>query len=333
MDSGWTEWLLVNPLPYLRSQMRLTFRDPALEYWVCRDLLDDKKIEPDCLWESERAVSLLRRQQTNGSWRYPGKSSDPLTSANYDLLETYRNLRILVEMFGFDRRHPAIQNAANYIFSCQTSEGDVRGILGNQYMPYYHGAILELLIKAGYASDAQIVKGLEWLLSMRQMDEGWVVPAQLVPAVDKTQDFWLGALYPPERSKPSSHLATGMALRAFAASPEYRERAEVRAAANLLKGRLFQVDKYNDRKAVSYWFKFQYPFWWTNLLTALDTLYWLGFRRDDGEIAHGLAWFKENQTPDGLWETGYGAGKSAEENRLWVGLAACRMVKNYIQNN
>ena len=31
-------------------------------------------------------------------------------------------------------------------------EGDIRGILGNQTMPYYHGALLELLIKAGYAA-------------------------------------------------------------------------------------------------------------------------------------------------------------------------------------
>jgi hypothetical protein len=42
---------------------------------------------------------------------------------------------------------PTIAKAAEYIFSNQMYEGDIRGILGNQYMPYYHGAILELLIK------------------------------------------------------------------------------------------------------------------------------------------------------------------------------------------
>jgi NAD(P)-dependent dehydrogenase (short-subunit alcohol dehydrogenase family) len=37
--------------------------------------------------------------------------------------------------------------------------------ISNQYMPYYQGAILELLIKASYADDARIEKGLDWFLT------------------------------------------------------------------------------------------------------------------------------------------------------------------------
>ncbi|MGW8251358.1 MAG: prenyltransferase/squalene oxidase repeat-containing protein, partial [Anaerolineales bacterium] len=101
------------------------------------------------------------------------------------------------------------------------------GILGNQYMPYYHGAILELLVKAGYGDDTRLVRGLDWLLTVRQEDGGWVVPAQLVPAREKTSQLWLGPALPPDRSKPSSHLATGMTLRAFVAHPAYRGRSDV----------------------------------------------------------------------------------------------------------
>jgi hypothetical protein len=91
--------------------------------------------------------------------------------------------------------------------------------------------------------------------------------------------------------------------------------------------RLFKADKYNDRKAAAYWCKFQFPFWWTSLVTALDTLSTLGFSEREAPIAAGLEWFVTHQSRDGLWETGYGSGKRAGENRLWVGLAICRILK------
>ena len=91
-------------------------------------------------------------------------------------METYRNLRTLVEVYGFTRDHSTMREAAQFVFSCQTKEGDIRGILGNQYMPYYHGAILELLVKAGFGDDPRLIFGLDWLLSMRQDDGGWIVP-------------------------------------------------------------------------------------------------------------------------------------------------------------
>ena len=314
--------LNVDPLPAL-----LAWRDAALVYWVQRDLLDEPVRPVQTLWEERAAARLTRAQQSDGSWRYRTKPDDPETGANYDLLETYRQLRVLVEMYGLSRDHPVLRNAAEYLFSCQTAEGDIRGIIGNQYMPYYHGAILELLIKAGYGNDPRTEKGLTWLLAMRQDDGGWLVPAQTVPSKKKTRAFWQADPLPPDCSRPHAHLATGMALRAFAAHPAYRQRPEVIGAAKALKNRLFQADKYNDRKAPSYWLKFQFPFWWTSLLTALDTLSWLGFDGQDADVAHGLEWFRCNQSADGLWETGYGAGKRAQENRCWVGLAVCRVVK------
>jgi hypothetical protein len=288
----------------------------------------DTEVRPvEALWELPEAVHLVSRQQPGGSWHYPGKSDHPAPDANYSLLETYRSLRVLVQMYGFERQHPALERAAEYVFSCQTGEGDIRGILGNQYMPYYHGTILELLIKAGYAQDARTEKGLQWLLSMRQADGGWVVPAQHVPARQKNGQLWAGPPVLPDRSRPHAHLATGMVLRAFAAHTDYQNRYEVITAGERLKERLFQADKYNDRKAPAYWLKFQFPFWWTSLVTALDTLSLLGFERQDKDIARGLAWFTENQSTDGLWGTGYGSGRNAESMRHWVGLAICRVLR------
>jgi len=324
MSLAWKSILRTDPLPSL-----LDWQEPALTYFVRRDLLEENVGPSEVLWGLPEARRLVSKQQADGSWRYPGKSYDPITNANYDLLETYRTLRLLVEMYGFRREHPALAKAAEYVFSCQTEEGDIRGIIGNQYMPYYHGAILELIIKAGYADDPRTDKGLQWLLSMRQADGGWVVPAQLVPAKQKTSQLWHGPPVPPDRARPHSHLATGMALRPFAAHPDYCHHPEAIKAGQRLKERLFQADKYNDRKAASYWLKFQYPFWWPSLVTALDTLSRLGFDPQDKDITRGLDWFVENQSPDGLWGTGYGHGPRAESMRRWVGLAICRVLKTF----
>jgi len=327
MAGKWFERLRTDPRPAL-----LEWQDPALTYFVKRDLLEQVVSPVETLWELPEAKRLVEKQQANGSWRYPGKSDQPAPDANYSLLESFRTLRVLVEMYGFQRKHASLSRAAEYIFSCQTDEGDIRGILGNQYMPYYHGTILELLIKAGYAQDTRTEKGLQWLLAMRQQDGGWIIPAQLVPAKDKTARLWQANPIQPDRSRPHSHLATGMVLRAFATHPDYRQLPEVIKAGERLKERLFQADKYNDRKAPAYWLKFQFPFWWPNLVTALDSLSQLGIDRQDREIARGLDWFVENQSGDGLWGTCYGSGQNAERMRRWVGLAICRVLRSFFDN-
>jgi hypothetical protein len=316
--------LQVDPLPAL-----LAWPDEALQYFVRRDLLQDRVADVEVLWSLPGAARRVAKQRPDGSWRYPGSTPGVRIGENYSLLATYRILRELIEMYGCTRAHSAIRKAADYVFSCQTPEGDIRGLLGNQYMPYYHGAILELLIKAGYEDDARVIAGLEWLLSVRQDDGGWIVPVQVVLAARRTPQFWLGQPLMPDRSRPHAHLATGMVLRAFAAHPQYVQHPDVLAAADCLKQRLFQPDKYNDRKATGYWLKFQFPFWWTSLLTALDTLSRLGLGARDPDVRRGISWFEQHQAADGLWTAGYGEGRKAEAQRHWVGLAICRMLVRF----
>jgi hypothetical protein len=322
---GWLENLPNNPLPSLQAE-----GSASMLYFIRRDLLDEPVGLIDELWDSPTVGQILHKQQPDGSWRYPGANRKPFPVFNYDLLETYRSLRILVEMHGLNRLHPAISQAAEYVLSCQTEEGDIRGILGNQYMPYYHAAILELLVKAGFEQDPRIEKGYDWLLSMRQQDGGWIVPMQAVPASQKTMSAWGGQAIPPARERPFSHLASGMVLRAFAAHPQHSRSEAAWQAGSLLKGRFFQADKYNDRKSPAYWLKFEYPFWWTNLLSGLDSLSRLGFSVQDDQIRRGTDWFIANQANDGLWPTSYGSGRKARQNQCWVGLAICRMLKGYL---
>ena len=324
MTEKWIELLNYNPLTAL-----LEWEDSALTNFVKRDLMDWDVAPLESLWGLQEAEKIISKQLENGAWKYPGKGIDPENGTNYFLLETYKKLRILVNFYGFHRKHPAIEKAAEYLFSCQTDEGDIRGIISNQYMPYYFGVIFENLILAGYADDKRTTTGLEWLISMRQADGGWVVPAQQVPPKEKTNEFWLSEPIAPEKTAPHAHLATGMALRGLAVHPNYRKRPETISAGIALKKRLMKPDKYNDRKAKAYWYKYQYPFWWTNLLTALDTLSRLGFNNEDEDVSPGLDWFIKNQNEDGLWPTGYGSGEKAESNRRWVGLSICRILKEY----
>ncbi len=93
----------------------------------------------------------------------------------------------------------------------------------------------------------------------------------------------------------------------------------------MLKSRFFRRDAYPDRAAPSYWLVFSYPYWWTDLLSALDSLAQIGFRADDPDIARGVAWFTENQEANGLWNTGRNRPKHPDSD-LWVGLAICRML-------
>ncbi len=317
----WRGFLDVDPIPVL-----LESGEEALCQQVRRCLLDEVVPVEQLLWNNPEVETIVRKQQAAGCWRYSGQRR---SATNYELLETFRVLRLLVWCYGLDRRHPAIEAAAGFIFSHQTAEGDIRGILGNQTMPYYHGALVELLVLAGYGDDQRVHRALSWLLSVRQDDGGWIVPVQALPSGQKVESLWSGQPIPLDRTRPFSHMATGMVLRGLSAHPTYRRREEVIFAAEGLKSRLFRPDKYNDRKAPAYWTKFQFPYWWTDLVSTLDILSRLGFSMD-ANVARALEWFQTNQEADSLWPTGYGKGRKAASARRWVGYNIGRVLKLWL---
>jgi squalene-hopene cyclase-like protein len=297
--------------------------DAALRSMARRELLGESTPEIS-LAELPGVRRAVARQQPDGRWKYPGGNPEIRSRAAYDQMETYRQLGVLVCKFGLDHRHPAVAAAAEFLSSCQTGAGDYRGIYGHQYTPNYSAAITELLIRAGYEHSAPVEKAMRWLLGMRQDDGGWAIPAR---TLGLSLNVMLTArdTVEPDRSRPSSHLITGIVLRALAAHPRYRHSADTRRAAELVKSRFFRRDVYPDRAAPSNWLIFSYPFWWTDLLSALDSLARIGFRPGDPDIARGVAWFTGNQEPGGLWNTGRNRPKGPHSD-LWVGLAICRML-------
>ena len=303
--------------------------DPALAWAVGHDLFEEP-LEPQTLWELPPVIHSVRRQREDGSWAYHGGVARVRSTENYAQLATYQQLLILISKYRLDRRHPAIPRAADFLLGFQTGEGDIRGLYGSQYTPNYTGDMLGLLVAAGYQDDRRVLRGIDWLISMRQDDGGWAIPLRTVPAQAGgfTRVMRLSAPIQPDRSRPSSHLVTGIALRALAAHPRYRHGAEARQAARLLAGRFLQPDRYLDRRDRDYWTKLTYPFRWTDLASSLDAIALAGLPAADAAVARGLDWLVSHQRATGLWQSGYGKTPDVLVNH-WVTFAVARVFKRF----
>jgi hypothetical protein len=323
-----------NPIkPLLASQ------NAAIVYFTERDLLERKAGSIETVWSLPEVQKIIKKQQANGSWK-SGRSIQGAGS-KAALTETWRQLRFLIDQYELNKTHPAIQKAAEFVFSCQSGEGDFRGVLANQYAPYYTGALLYLLIKAGYQDDPRIEKGMQWLLSMRQNDGGWVIgsPGMIdykwKDVCALTSQWTLEPEKKFDRTRPFSAAGTGMAIRAFAVHPRYCHSKEALTAAALLKSKFLKKDNWSWHGHPDNWIRFQFPYWWNHLVSALDALSLIGAPKEDKDIKMALQWFMDNQRRDGLWDISYSKIHKSSENvkttdmRLWISLSICRIFKRY----
>ena len=325
-------WL--TQLKYDPTQLLLSSGSYAIEYFTRRDLLDEV-VEPiTSVWQLTEVQKIFRKQRPDGSWNHSGKQTVTYPKHHHALVETWKAFHVLVERYELTKMHEGTRRASEFLFSFQTSQGDIRGMIANQYATYYTGTILAALIKAGYAENQCTQKALTWLLSMRQNDGGWTVPI-LTHKLDKATFYKLTSEYAkpvkPDKTKPFSHNWTDMVLRAFAAHPVYRYSTEAHTAGNLLKSSFFQPDFYSSYHDKRYWVRFL--FWWPNLVTALDSLSLMGYLSDDKDIAKGLNWIIENQMAYGLWKLDYSKNVkekvSYNNEKLWLALRIARIFKRF----
>ncbi len=326
---NWRKLLTFDPIAPLLSS-----GNTAIHYYTERDLLNLKVDNVQSLWNLAEPTKILKKQLTVGSWPRTDKNQHP--AVKHQLFDTWREVNKLVGKFGFTREHLDLDRAVEYLFSCQTDVGDFRGIMANQYATYYTGAILATILQAGYEDDPRVDKCFQWLLSMRQDDGGWTIPMLTHKLDRKTQYKLQTEFHPPlepDRSQPFSHNWTGMILRAFASHPVYRQSQEAKHATELLKSRFFQPDSYSSLQEAHYWVRFEYPFWWNNLVSAMDIMAKMGFSAKNLDIAKAINWFVENQQTNGLWKLNYYTDQPEKENaqiqerKLWVSLAICRVLK------
>ncbi|UCF59413.1 MAG: hypothetical protein JSV15_03105 [Candidatus Bathyarchaeota archaeon] len=221
------------------------------------------------------------------------------------------------------KKNESIRKAAKYLFSFQTINGEFRGMYGNQYSPNYSASITEFLIKAGYKG-TKIKKSLNWLLEMRQDDRGWAIPLRTrnekLDALNKKETI------EPDKTKPFSHLITGIVLRPFSLMTAYRK--EVKDAGMLLADRVFTRDKYSDRREVEYWTKFTYPYHWTDILSTIDTLTLLGIKNHP-KINEIKQWFKKHKQENGTYKVNVMAGAKYKDVKYWITLQYLKVLKRF----
>jgi hypothetical protein len=238
--SGWRARLGRDPIPILLRE-----GSPALVARVRRALIDDEEAPgPVEIAAYPEVKTFLRKQEKNGA--FPAKAPERTlgTEKFAQALATLRALERVTEL-GLDISLPGVRTAAELLLASQAKDGGIadltlgesREARGKMVALHFHGWALAVLCRAGLDTDDRIEKGFNFLLAGRQADGGWA---------------WRG-VRTDSAARPSSHLITGMALRAFAASPSRRTSREARRAAELLATRFLQPDRYPDRKAASYW--------------------------------------------------------------------------------
>jgi hypothetical protein len=289
--SGWRARLGRDPVPILLRE-----GSPALVARVRRDLIDDEEAPgPDEVVTYAEVKAFLRKQEKNGAFpaKPPEKTMGPAKFGR--AVAIVRALERLAD-FGLGKAHPAVSAAAESLMHAQDADGGFADLgLGEtadarpkMVAVHFQGWALAALCRAGYDTDARVERGFRFLLANRQADGGWA---------------WRG-VRTDSAARPSSHLVTGMALRAFAASPTRRSSREARRAAELLATRFLQPDRYPDRKAASFWEQLSEPRFYTDVLDALDGVTAVGLGKENSGVRTAEAYVRGRQNPDGLWYPG-----------------------------
>ena len=121
-----------------------------------------------------------------------------------------------------------------------------------------------------------------------------------------------------------------MVLRAFAAHPGWLNAIEVQEAGELLATRLYKRDTYTDEGGlrIGYWERVSFPFWFTDIVSALDTLSRLGVNPQTPTISAALARLRELQRADGTFAFKLLRAKD-KDLPWWICLAVCRSLNRW----
>jgi hypothetical protein len=294
--SGWRARLASDPIPRLLRE-----GSPSVLARVRRDLIDDSEAPAaEEIASYPEVKALLRKIEKDGSVA-PRTTEKELGSPKFaQCLATLRTLDRLAD-YGLrveDKSALAdkLKKVVDFILASQQGDGGIgdltvgEGPKGKAKIAAVHfqGWALSALCRAGFESDPRIEKGFRFLLSLRQDDGGWA---------------WRG-VRTDSAARPSSHLITGMVLRAFASSKEHRGTREARRAGELLATRFLQPDRYEDRKAPAYWEVLTEPRFYTDVLDALDTITSIGLGKENSGVRTAEAYLRSRQAKDGLWYPG-----------------------------
>ncbi len=161
--------------------MLVSSANAAIAFFASRDLLGAATGPVSGLWDLPPARRIVAKQNDDGSWRYPGGNNSIRSRRNYHQLETFRQVGILVEEFAMTRAHPAIEAAAEFLFSFQTGEGDFfEASTATSTRPPTSGPSRNCSSKPDTRRTRASHTRFLGMLSMRQNDGGWTIPMRTV---------------------------------------------------------------------------------------------------------------------------------------------------------
>jgi hypothetical protein len=295
--SGWRARLASDPIPRLLRE-----GSPSILARVRRDLMGDSEAPTAKeIAKYPEVTALLGKIEPNGG--FVPKAADKALGgprfaaalATIRALDRLADLGLSIEGDGDDGPSP-LHKVADFLLSSQKADGGIADLAlaetphgrAKAVAIHYQGWALGVLCRCGFEFDRRVQKGFQYLLARRQDDGGWA---------------WRG-VRTNSAARPSSHLVTGMVLRAFAASTEHIASREARRAVELLATRVLQPDRYEDRKSPSYWQVLAEPRFYTDVLDALDTVTAIGLGKENSGVRTAEAYLRTRQGADGLWVPG-----------------------------
>jgi hypothetical protein len=301
-------------------------------YWLKKDILEvpvDR--ENKNLQKYAKRIRILESQRRNGGWCKKRQGRHPYWEKTFYIVETLQNC-IQLHNYGCKGDDPGVKKALEFLLSTQTKEGDFRGAYLNEYAPTYHALTLEILCRFGMDGDARVKKGFRWLINNKQDDGGWVIPYRTIDKKELKKRYNYEAQMKLEPVKAntkhsSSHLVTGMVLRAMSSSPTWKKHKEARLAGKVLIDRFFKQDKYEDRQEAFYWEELTFPFWATDILSSLDSLSRIGFSPEEDGIKKAMNWLMKKQNENGYWHSTL--KKTSLGDHLWITLSVLRVLKQF----
>jgi hypothetical protein len=294
--SGWRARLASDPIPRLLRE-----GSPSVLARVRRDLIDDSEAPTSAeIAEYPEVKALLRKMEKDGSFAAKAVEKALGGPRFAGCLATLRALDRLAD-FGMRREGAPgapspLRKVVDALLETQGADGGIVDLSladtpkgrAKTVALHFQGWAVSALCRGGFEGDERVEKAFQYLLERRQDDGGWA---------------WRG-VRTDSAARPSSHLVTGMVLRAFASSAQRRASREARRAAELLATRFLQPDRYEDRKAPAFWEILTEPRFYTDVLDGLDTITAIGLGKENSGVRTAEAYLRSRQASDGLWYPG-----------------------------
>ncbi len=293
--SGWRARLASDPIPRLLRE-----GSPSILARIRRDLIDDSEAPtPKEIWAYPAVKAWAKKMDKHGNFA-PKPAEKAVGSVRFAaVLANVRAIDRLADLGASEDGSAAaepLRRTAGALLASQGADGGIADLAlgetptsrGKAVALHFQGWAVAAMARAGLDNDPRVQKAFRYLIERRQDDGGWA---------------WRG-VRTESAARPSSHLITGMVLRACASAPAWRTSRESRRAGELLATRFLQPDRYPDRKAPAYWELLSEPRFYTDVLDALDTVTAIGLGKENSGVRTAEAYIRSRQAKDGLWYPG-----------------------------